>query len=129
MYELPRQVHYPAWLRALKRREARRRGMQSRVVLLLLLDGVLLAQDGGASRLGREVAIERHLQDDEEFQIGLPDLIEFGRKLFLANWTVQEGGGRPLSKGTGDPLSDPTSPLVFPRNFNRVSAPDANSCA
>src|SRR5260370_36662887 len=72
--------------------------MQSRVVLLLLLGGVLLAQDGGASRLGREVAIERHLQDDEEFQIGIPDLIEFGRKLFTANWTVQEGGGRPLSR-------------------------------
>ncbi len=39
------------------------------------------------------------------------------------------GGGRPLSKGTGAPLSDPAQPLVFPRNFNRVSAPDANSCA
>ena len=103
--------------------------MQSRVVLLPLLGGVLLAQDGGTSRFGREVAIERHLQDDEEFQIGIPDLIEFGRKLFTANWTVQEGGGRPLSKGTGDPLSDRTTPLVFPRNFNRVSAPEANSCA
>jgi len=103
--------------------------MQSRVVLLPLLGGVLLAQDGGTSRFGREVAIERHLQDDEEFQIAIPDLIEFGRKLFVANWAVQEGGGRPLSKGTGDPLSDPTAPLVFPRNLNRVSAPDANSCA
>src|SRR6266404_6708912 len=129
MSELPRQVHIPARLRALKRREARRRSMQSRVVLLLLLGGVLLAQDGGTSRLGREVAIERHLQDDEEFQIGIPDLIEFGRKLFTANWTVREGSGRPLSKGTGDPLSDRMAPLVFPRNFNRVSAPEANSCA
>jgi hypothetical protein len=103
--------------------------MHSRFFWLLLLGGVVLAQDGGSSRLGREVAIERHLQDDEEFQIGIPDLIEFGRKLFLANWTVQDGGGRPLSKGTGDPLSDLTAPLVFPRNFNRVSAPEANSCA
>ncbi len=103
--------------------------MAGRIVLLLLLGSVLLAQDSGASRLGREVAIERHLQDDEEFRIGIPDLIEFGRKLFTANWTVQEGGGRPLSKGTGDPLSDPAAPLVFPRNFNRVSAPEANSCA
>jgi cytochrome c peroxidase len=32
-------------------------------------------------------------------------------------------------KGTGSPLSDVTNPLIFPRNFNRVSAPDANSCA
>jgi hypothetical protein len=34
-----------------------------------------------------------------------------------------------LTKGTGAPLSDPTDPLVFPRNFNRLSAMDANSCA
>lgn len=102
--------------------------MQRRTVLLLLLTGTLAAQDDGA-RLGREAAIERHLQDGEEFQISIPDLIEFGRRLFAANWTIQEGGGRPLSKGTGDPLTDPNAPLVFPRNFNRISAPDANSCA
>src|SRR5207245_3497671 len=34
-----------------------------------------------------------------------------------------------LAKESGDPLSDLTAPLVFPRNLNRVSAPDANSCA
>jgi hypothetical protein len=44
-------------------------------------------------------------------------------------WTAQEGAGRPLTKGTGAPLSDPSSPLVFPRAFNRISANDANSCA
>src|SRR5262249_18300667 len=38
-------------------------------------------------------------------------------------------GGRPMRKGTGNPLSDPSNPLVFPRNFNRISAPDSNSCA
>ena len=59
----------------------------------------------------------------------LSRLIAHGELLFSANWTHQEGGGRPLTKGTGAPLSDPSSPLVFPRNFNRVSAPDANSCA
>jgi hypothetical protein len=32
-------------------------------------------------------------------------------------------------KGTGKPITDSTSPLEFPRNFNRLSAPDANSCA
>src|SRR5262245_55139449 len=101
--------------------------MPTRVVLALLLGGALAAQDGG-SRLGREAAIERHLQDGEEFQIGISDLIEFGRQLFTANWTIQDGGGRPLSKGTGDSLADPNAPLVFPRNFNRISAPDANSC-
>ncbi len=52
-----------------------------------------------------------------------------GEKLFKANWTSQEGGGRPLTKGTGASLSDPSDPLVFPRNNNRISAPDSNSCA
>jgi hypothetical protein len=81
------------------------------------------------SRIGKEVAVERHLVDDEEFQMPLADLVAFGRKLFNANWTEQEGGGRPLSKGTGKPLSDLNSPLVGLRSFNRISGPDANSCA
>jgi hypothetical protein len=79
--------------------------------------------------IGREVAIARHLQDGEEYTLSAKTLIEHGRRLFMAAWTTQEGGGRPFTKGTGNPLNDPSSPLVFPRNFNRVSAPDANSCA
>jgi cytochrome c peroxidase len=87
------------------------------------------SEDSAKSRIGREVAIERHLADGEEFELSLPDLATFGKKLFDANWTEQEGGGRPLMKGTGLPLSDRNSPLVGPRSFNRISAPDANSCA
>ena len=34
-----------------------------------------------------------------------------------------------MSKGTGAPISDPTAPLIFPRNFNRLSGPDSNSCS
>src|SRR5262249_35932102 len=34
-----------------------------------------------------------------------------------------------LSKGTGAPLSNPSEPLTFPRNINRVSGPDSGSCA
>ena len=82
-----------------------------------------------AAEIGQEVAIPRHLQDGEEFQISLEQLLEHGRNLFTASWTIQEGGGRPLTKGTGAPLKDPNSPLLFPRNFNRISGPDANSCA
>jgi hypothetical protein len=79
--------------------------------------------------IGREVAVPRHLEDDEEFRISLVDLIEQGRLLFAANWTDQEGGGRPLMKGTGKELTDPSRPLTGSRAFNRISAPDANSCA
>jgi len=81
------------------------------------------------SIIGQEVAIPQHLQDGEEFQLPIPKLVEFGKKLFTASWTIQEGAGRPLTKGTGSPLSDPTSPLMFPRNFNRISGPDTNSCS
>ena len=81
------------------------------------------------SQIGREVAIPIHLQDGEEFTIPTAELIQFGAKLFNAKFTIQEGAGRPLSKGTGAPISDPSSPLVFPRNFDRISSPDANACS
>ncbi len=81
------------------------------------------------SEIGREVSIPRHLKNGEEYTLPLPELLDYGKKLFNANWTIQEGAGRPLAKGTGAELSDPSRPLVFPRNFNRLSGPDANSCA
>jgi cytochrome c peroxidase len=82
-----------------------------------------------ASLIGREVSVARHLADDEEFRVSLSELIEQGRQLFAANWTDQEGGGRPLMKGTGKELTDPSKPLTGGRSFNRISGPDANSCA
>lgn len=83
----------------------------------------------GAAELGREVSIAQHLADGEEYEISTRELIAHGQALFDARWTSQEGGGRPMTTGTGKPLADDVSPLVFPRNFNRVSGPDANSCA
>ena len=78
--------------------------------------------------IGQEVSISRHLQDGDEYRLPLRQLIQHGHDLFNANWTEQEGGGRPFSKGTGRPLVDPTHPLTGKRLFNRISAPDANSC-
>jgi hypothetical protein len=89
--------------------------------------GTLAAFD--SSQVGREVAIPVHLQNGEEYTLSTRNLIEFGKKLFTARWTSQEGAGRPLTKGTGNPVADPLAPLVFPRNFNRISGPDTNSCA
>src|SRR6516164_5617454 len=82
-----------------------------------------------SSQIGREVAIPVHLQDGEEFTVSIPQLIQYGAQLFTAKFTAQDGAGRPKSKGTGAPLSDPSSPLVFPRNFDRISSPDANACS
>ncbi len=81
------------------------------------------------SRVGREVAVPQHLQDGQEFTIPLRDLLAHGQRLFSAVWTTEEGGGRPRTKGTGAPLTDQSRPLEFPQSFNRLSGPDANSCA
>ena len=91
-----------------------------------LVAGALVAEDFVP---GREVAVASHLQDGEDVDRNVLQLIDHGRELFEAVWTDQEGGGRPLTKGTGAPLADPSDPLVFPRNFNRISAPDSNSCS
>jgi len=99
------------------------------VVALLGVLAFVATVSSQAPMIGREVAVPRHLEDGEEFTISTKALIDHGRALFTAVWTIQEGGGRPLTKGTGNPLRDPSSPLLFPRNFNRISAPDANSCA
>ena len=98
---------------------------------LALAAGVLLAVGAGAQDFvpGREVAVDRHLEDGEEFLISIQELNDHGQTLFEAVWTPQEGGGRPLTDGTGNPLVDPSEPLVFPRNVNRISAPDANACS
>jgi hypothetical protein len=94
--------------------------------LLLVSDRLGTAQT--ATLIGKELSIPQHLQDGQEFHLSLRDLIAFGSSLFQARWTSQEGQGRPLAKGTGNPLTDPLSSLLFPRNFNRLSGPDANSC-
>lgn len=98
-------------------------------ISLVILVLATLVSLHASSQIGREVAIARHLQDGEEYQLSTRELIAFGRKLFTALWTSQEGAGRPLTKGTGAPLSNPSAPLVFPRNFNRISGPDTNSCS
>ena len=60
------------------------------------------------SSIGQEVSVPVDLQDGQEFTISLEALSKQGKLLFNANWTEQEGGGRPLTKGTGRPLSDPS---------------------
>jgi cytochrome c peroxidase len=80
-------------------------------------------------KLGNETSISSHLADGEELRLATPILIGRGKLLFNANWTDQEGAGRPLTKGTGRPLADPSQPLSGSRTFNRISGPDANSCA
>lgn len=111
--------------------------MKPVLMFILALGLVLSAPDPSAAQnaadetpqLGLEVSVRERLQDGEEHQMGSRALFNKGAELFNAMWTVQEGGGRPTTNGVGGELADSSRPLTFPRNFNRVSAPDANSCA
>ncbi len=81
------------------------------------------------AQIGEETSGYVHLQNGDEHLLPLDELLDRGRQSFTSIWTVEEGGGRPHTDGTGGPLADPISPLTFPRNFNRVSAMDSNGCA
>jgi len=107
----------------------RRPWSRAALTAAVLGTSTLLTGIATAAEIGREVAVQRHLVDGEEFDVDLDTLLAHGALLFEASWTKQEGAGRPLTKGNGAPLSDPGAPLEFPFNMNRVSAPDANSCA
>ena len=98
-------------------------------VLAIIACSAVLWASSPRGQIGQELAIPVHLQDGDEYQVSIRELIHYGRRLFTAMWTIQDGAGRPLTKGTGAPLSNPSQPLVFPRNFNRISGPDTNSCS
>jgi hypothetical protein len=82
-----------------------------------------------SSRIGSERAVATHLTNGAEYRMTAAELIAFGKQLFTANWTEEDGAGRPLTRGNGKPLGDPSLRLSGLRTFNRVSGPDANSCA
>lgn len=90
---------------------------------------VALILSAASADIGDELSSYRRLEDGQEYTISIRELIHHGEAAFRAQWTSQEGAGRPLTKGTGSGVSDPSSPLIFPRNFNRVSAQDSNGCA
>lgn len=100
-----------------------------RTIISLLTCTTITANLSFAQEIGSERAVPDRLRDGDEYQIPITKLIDYGRTVFSAMWTREEGAGRPLTKGNGAPLADPHNPLVFPKGFNRVSGPDANSCA
>ncbi|MDQ2842730.1 MAG: hypothetical protein M3Y72_17165, partial [Acidobacteriota bacterium] len=54
-----------------------------------------------AHPIGQEHALPRHLADGEEFSLSPYVLIDWGSRIFQANWTIQDGAGRPRTKGNG----------------------------
>ena len=97
------------------------------LVVALFSSSHLAAQT--ADLIGREVSSYIRVEDSEAASLPLSELLDRGKKAFSALWTNQQGGGRPMTTGTGDPLADPHRRLDFPFNFNRVSAMDSNGCA
>lgn len=107
--------------------------MKFRHTAALLAAGLALAaatlHSQSRRSIGREVSVPVHLADGDEYRVSLGGLLAHGQLLLSARWTSEEGAGRPRTKGTGAPLGSGSAELVFPRAFNRVSGPDANSCA
>ncbi|MDE0312450.1 MAG: hypothetical protein OXI52_09315 [Caldilineaceae bacterium] len=76
--------------------------------------------------IGEEPAIQQHISqaEIEAGRFTLEELLEHGRTIFTAGFNSLDGAGRPELTGTGEPRKRRTAP----DNFNRISAPDANSC-
>lgn len=84
---------------------------------------------GGGPIIGDAPAIVAHV-DQKEIDRGrvfLADLIRTGNDLFVTLFNTLDGAGRPESNGAATPGGRPRR--VFPDNFNRSSAPDANACS
>lgn len=90
---------------------------------------VLPATAQTADLIGAEHSGYIRTANGEEQNLSVVELFRRGSLAFNALWTPQEGGGRPMTTGAGNPLINKNRPLSFPFNFNRVSAMDANSCA
>ena len=60
------------------------------VIVLYVMTCIAPAQIGSEKSL---------LQNEELFETSLASLLKHGERVFRAVWTVQEGGGRPLTKG------------------------------
>ena len=65
--------------------------------------------------------------DIEQGRLELDEIIDRGRELFVVSFNTLDGAGRPETTDVGD--SNTRSPRMFPDNFNRISGPDANTCA
>ena len=79
--------------------------------------------------IGDAPALGRHINqaDIDAGEVTLEELVAHGELLFTAQFNTLDGAGRPETTGVGDsPFRDRRD---FPDNFNRVSGPDANSCA
>ncbi|MFO0819450.1 MAG: di-heme oxidoredictase family protein [Pirellulales bacterium] len=103
--------------------------MPRTALMLLALVGSLLV-GVGVSRSGEreERAIAGHVRqaDIDAGRWSPGDLREAGRRLFVANFTIHDGAGRPRATGKPTPQRRPAANNA---GFSRTAGPDAHSCA
>ncbi len=89
--------------------------------------GAAPAQPAVPEGIGDAPVIASHLDQSEILagDVSMDAVIDHGRTLFAASFNTLDGAGRPETTGTGTPRARRESP----ENFNRISGPDANSCA
>jgi hypothetical protein len=91
---------------------------------------VLAAEPASAPAIiGDEPTIKVHFSQAaiDAGEVSLESLVAQGRLLFTAQFNTLDGAGRPETTGVGD--SPFRERREFPDNFNRISGPDAGSCA
>ena len=104
------------------------------VVALLL--GLLASACGGGGAdekptpltIGDTPALKIHTSQSavERGDLTLEEVFERGQALFMTSFNTLDGAGRPETTDTSSSNFRPRQ--EFPRNFNRISGPDANSC-
>ncbi|MDA1190045.1 MAG: thiol oxidoreductase [Chloroflexi bacterium] len=122
--------------------EGRTRGLRGFAVryafvmsVVLLAAGLLACGNAEAAEpeprpvIGDVPALKQHTDQEaiNAGQISVEELIRRGNELFVANFNKLDGAGRPETTDVED--NNFRSMRVFPDNFNRISGPDANSCA
>ncbi|MEW6131339.1 MAG: di-heme oxidoredictase family protein [Acidobacteriota bacterium] len=86
------------------------------------------ASHSAKTSIGDHPVMEEHVRqsDIENKSIKLKKLLEIGEYMFVAPWNKLDGQGRPASTGNGVPNKRDIS---NDKGFQRVSGPDATSCA
>ena len=109
----------------------------SGLVVALLLALLASACGGGSGdadkelaplTIGDEPALKIHTSQAavERGDLTLEEVLERGQAMFTTSFNTLDGAGRPETTDTSSSNFRPRQ--EFPRNFNRISGPDANTC-
>ena len=112
------------------RLHARAAALAAAVFCALLAACASAPDDGFADEtIGEAPALAVHTRqaDIDGGALSLASIIARGERVFTASFNTLDGAGRPET--TNVDADNFRARRVFPDNFNRVSGPDANSCA